>query len=52
MDHPSSTKDNNNSEYNHPSSSNMESDVLGSQFDVPATNIPIPSINQLSSQME
>lgn len=49
MDHPNSTNDNRNSEYNHPSSSYMESDVLGSQFEVPATNIPIPSI---SSQME
>lgn len=52
MDHPSSANDNNNSDFNHPNSSNLDSDVLGSQFEVPATNIPIPSTNQLSSQIE
>jgi hypothetical protein len=52
MDHPSSNNDSPNYEYNDPGSLNMESDVLGSQFEVPATNLPIPSTNQLSSQME
>lgn len=56
MDHPSSANDNsnnnNNSDSNIPFSSNLGSDVFGSQFDVPATNIPIPSTNHLSSQMD
>ena len=48
MDHPSSANDNN-SELNTPS---LGSEVLGSHFDVPPSNIPAPSTNQLSSQMD
>lgn len=49
MDHTNSASDyNNNSDLN----SSLGSDVLGSQNEVPATNIPVPSTNQLSSQVD
>ena len=48
MDNSSSANENN-SDFNTP---NLGSDVLGSQFEVPHSNIPIPSSNQLSSQMD
>lgn len=46
MDHSSSANDNN---FN---TSSVGSDVLGSQFEIPPSNSPIPSTNQLSSQMD
>lgn len=44
--------ENSNSDFAHPNNSNLDSDVLESQFEIPATNIPILSTNQLSSQID
>ena len=53
MDHPSSANDNNsNLDFNYPNDSNLDSDLLGSQFEVPPTNNAVPSTNPLSSQID
>ena len=41
-----------NSDFAHPNNSNFNSEVFESQFEIPATNIPSPSTNQLSSQTD
>lgn len=42
----------NNSNFSHSSGSNLDSDILGNQFEISAINIPIHSSNQLSSQID
>lgn len=48
MDHPRSANDNS-SDISIP---DLESDILGSQFEVPPSNVANPYTNPLSSQMD